>query len=353
MLTLTVTTGAAFAGAVRWPSGAVVGAGGEGLPGFAAWRGAPVQTATDYLPSDNWAQIEDPSWAISQWAADRGVVPDLSVALWPWSGGSLAEAASGAYNAHFVALAQNLVAGGLGSVGGRLGGEFNGTWYRGSVGSASGAALFAQAWRQIVGAMRSVPGANFSFDWCPNLQAGGVNPALAYPGDAYVSDIGMDVYDWDESGANELPWPRWNDIVNKGYGLAWQASFAAAHRKPIAFPEWGLVSCLPNPAIAGGDDPMFVQNMFDWFTTHNVAFENYFDVDVPSVHSDYGITTGSNRFPNAAGLYHKLYSPQYQDPVGVVSAAGSHTRTSNTHHRRRKHRSRKRRSARHRHVHAA
>jgi hypothetical protein len=306
---------------VSWPSGVFAGYGPAGDAGFGAWRGAPVQTATDYIGSDNWGQIEDPAWAISQWSADRAVTPDLSVALWPSSGGSLAEVASGADNAHFVALARNLVAAGLGGVGIRLGWEFNATWYRWSVGSAADAANFAAAWRQIVGAMRSVPGANFSFDWCPNLQAGGINPALAYPGDAYVTDIGMDVYDWNESAPNETPSQRWSDIVSKGYGLAWQASFAAAHHKPIAFAEWGLVSYAPDPARAGGDDPAFVQNMFDWFKSHNVAFENYFDTDAPSLATDYGISTGNGQFPNASALYQQLYTGQASASASASASA--------------------------------
>jgi hypothetical protein len=319
LLALAVACGTASASTPKWRSGAFVGYGGAGLSQFAEWRGAPVQTATDYLGSDNWGEIEDPAWAITQWAADRAVTPDLSVAMWPATGGSLSAAASGAYNSYFATLANNLVAGGLGSVSIRLGWEFNASWYRWSVGSASGAAEFAAAWRQIVTAMRAVPGANFGFDWCPDLQAGGVNPALAYPGDAYVSDIGMDVYDWNETASNETAAERWSDIVNKGYGLAWQASFASAHGKPIAFPEWGLVSELADPGAGGGDDPSFVQNMFNWFGSHEMSFEDYFDTDAPSIDTDYGLTTGNGQFPNAAALYQKLYS-------GGVSAVATVSR---------------------------
>ncbi len=320
------SAGAAARGPV-WRSGAFVGYGGAGDEEFGVWRGAAIQTATDYIGSDDWSQIEDPAWAISQWRAMRGVVPDLSVALWPASGGSLAEAASGAYDEHFAALARNLVAGGLGGAGIRLGWEFNGTWYRWSVRSAGDAAEFAAAWRRVVVAMRSVPGARFSFDWAANLQSTGIDPELAYPGDAYVSDIGMDVYDWNESGANEAPSARWNDIVNKGYGLAWQARFAAAHGKPIAFPEWGLVSYAPNPGLAGGDDPVFVQNMFSWFQTHNVAFENYFDADAPALGQFFGLTTGSGRFPNAAAVYQQLYAGHVAVPITTPKAVSRPART--------------------------
>jgi beta-mannanase len=303
------TASAAAVNPVRyWRSGVFDGYGPLGDAQFAAWRGVTIQTATDWIGSDNWGQIENPSWSIAQWATDKAVQPDLTVALWPSTGGSLAAAATGAYNAHFVALARNLVAGGLGSASVRLGWEFNGSWYPWSVTTPADAANFASAWRQIVTAMRTVPGQNLSFDWSPTLNPGGLDPTLSYPGNAYVTDIGLDVYDWNET-ANASPAQRWSQLVNNGYGLAWQANFAAAHSKPIAFPEWGLVADPANPAAAGGDDTLFIQNMHSWFGAHNTTFENYFDAD-PGTGQDYGITTGNGLFPQATALYKKLYSTQ-------------------------------------------
>jgi hypothetical protein len=316
-----------LAGAISWPSGAFVGYGGQGLSGFADWRGAPVSKATDYIGADNWSEIEDPAWTIAAWAADPAVVPDLSVPMWPATGGSLAQAAAGAYDPYFTTLAENLIAGGLGSVGIRLGWEFNGSWYRWSVTTPAQAAEYARAWQQIVTAMRSVSGAHFSFDWCPNLQPSGIDPALAYPGDTYVTEIGMDVYDWNESAPGETATQRWSDIVNLGYGLAWQAQFATAHGKPIAFPEWGLVDDLLAPDNAGGDDPLFVRNMFAWFQTHNVAFEDYFDSDAPSMGLQYGLTTGNGAFPLASAMYQALYSGQ---PSDTTTSAPTSTTPSPT-----------------------
>jgi hypothetical protein len=303
-----VASAASGASAITWRSGVFAGYGPSGDAAFGTWRGAPVTSATDFLPSDNWTQMEDPAWAIGQWGPVTSVWPDLSVAPWPASGGNLADAAAGAYDAHFAALARSLVAGGLGGAGIRLGWEFNGSWYRWSVRSASDAALFAQAWRGIVTAMRSVPGAHFQFDWALSAGASTADPALAYPGDAYVDDIGMDVYDWNPSGSTESPTQRWNGIVNESYGLAWQANFASAHHKPIAFPEWGVVNYAVQPSAAGGDDPTFVQNMVSWFRTHDVSFENYFDADATSLGMSYGLTTGNGLFPKSAVTYQQLYS---------------------------------------------
>jgi beta-mannanase len=167
------------------------------------------------------------------------------------------------------------------------------------------ASQFAQAWRQIVGAIQRVPREHFSFDWSTTDNSGGVNPALAYPGDSYVSSIGMDVYDW-STAASQSASDRWNAIVNDGYGLAWQAGFAASHHKPISFAEWALAYNPSYPTWSGGDDPVFIQNMHNWFSSHNTAFEDYFDVDANGIY--YGLNTGSGEFPNSAALYRSLYN---------------------------------------------
>ena len=63
---------------------------------------------------------------------------------------------------------------------------------------------------------------------------------LAYPGDAYVDMIGMDVYDQSWVPDYQVPAARWRSFINGDWSLAWQRSFAASHRKPVSFPEWGI-----------------------------------------------------------------------------------------------------------------
>jgi hypothetical protein len=298
---------AAASAGPTWKSGVFAGYGPAADLRFAKWRGLPVATGTDYVPEDSWASMDDPTWDISHWAAAPTIQPVLSVPLWPQSGGDFADAASGAYNTYFATLAKNLVAGGLSHAVLRIGWEPDGTWYAWSITNHQQAAEYASAWRQIVTAIQAVPGEHFSFDWCLNLVATSWNPAEAYPGDAYVSEIGEDVYDW-SSAANQAPAARWNNLVNSKYGLAWQASFAASHGKPISFPEWGLVYDLYDSSMSGGDDPTFVQNMHDWFATHNLAFEDYFDSDSYASGILYGISTAGTQFPKSDALYKKLFS---------------------------------------------
>lgn len=298
--------GTALASSSRtWKSGVFAGYGPWQDEEFEAWRGAPIQTATDYMEWSNWSEIEDPSWDIAAWQQAPSIQPVLSIPMWAATGGSLSAAAAGSYNQYFATMAKNLIAGGLGSAIIRLGWEFNGDWYPWSATNSTTAAEYAKAWRAIVGTIQAVPGGHFTFDWSMTVNDGGVNPSLAYPGDQYVNYIGMDVYDWDESPGMTAA-QRWNAIVNDGYGLAWQANFAAQHHKQISFAEWALAYDPNDPGAGGGDDPTFIQNMYNWFGSHNTAFEDYFDADANG--DDFGITTGNGEFPNATALYEQLYS---------------------------------------------
>jgi hypothetical protein len=290
-----------------WASGVFAGYGPSGDQHFAAWRGAPLQTATDFISAETWAQIADPMTTIDLWRSAPNVQLVLSVPMWPTTGGgTLAAAATGAYNPYFASLARSLVAANRGTTIVRIGWEFNTTFYRWAVRTPTDAALYAEAWRQMVTSMRSVPGQHFGFVWTPNSQPGGLDPALSYPGDGYVTDIGLDVYDQDQT-LGQSPQARWSDLVNKGYGLAWQASFAASRGKPIAFPEWGEVLATHSPGLGGGDNPYFITQLRRWFGSHHTAFEDYFDSDT-KYGTYYGLTTGSGKFPTAARTYRALWS---------------------------------------------
>lgn len=303
-LALALAPARARADGPTWKSGVMAGFGPWADESFATWRGWPIQTATDFIGGP-WSQLENPAWTIWAWSQDPSVRLVLTVPMWI-DPGSLAEAASGAYNAHFVALAKNLIAAGRANTILRIGWEFNGTWYPWSVANATDAANFAAGWRQIVGAIQAVPGQRFGFDWSPTLADSGIDPGLAYPGDKYVTEIGLDAYDGNLSLAQQSPSDRWDQLVNASAGLAWQARFAAKHRKPLSFPEWGVLYYPAAPQVGGGDDPTFIQNMYGWFATHNVAFENYFDIDSNGQY--YGLNTGNGFFPQAAAQYRHLWS---------------------------------------------
>ena len=211
---------------------------------------------------------------------------------------SLAQGARGAYNSHFVILAENLVREGEGGAYLRLGWEFNGNWYKWRVRNARGAIDFAAYFRNIVTAMRSVPGQSFKFVWNPNAGnsfGNAYTPAQAYPGSAYVDYIGTDLYD--EAWVQPLnPGTAWNRQLTGPWGLDWLSSFAAAEGKPIAFPEWGVA--IRSDGHGLGDDPYFVNEFVSWITTHDVAWTSIFSFDG---NQQDDITDGS--FPHALAAF--------------------------------------------------
>ena len=135
----------------------------------------------------------------------------------------------------------------------------NGDWFAWA--GQNDPASFVVYWRNAVDAMRAVAGNSFRFDWNPI--AGGSFPVDAlYPGDAWVDIIGLDVYDQGWWPGWEDPNNRWHEIMYQPYGLAWHRDFAAAHDKPMSFPEFGLSD---SPAHhGGGDSPYFVEKMYEW-----------------------------------------------------------------------------------------
>ncbi len=284
-------------------SGSVLGVygGGENLPAasdFAATVGNRPHFAMDFLSGSSWSTIDDPSQLVSQWAG-TGYSMIWGVPMLPDSGASLATGATGAYNGYFSTLANALVADGQGSSIIRIGWEFNGGWFPWAANGQASA--FVGYWQQIVTAMRSVPGANFRFEWNPTRGDLGVGDlANYYPGDAYVSYVGLDVYDTEYGTYPGMP-AEFQNMETQPYGLNWLALFSALHGKPMVFPEWGLgwgtcsrsgQAVTGSSQVCGGDDAAFVNDMSQWIATHNVFEATFWDYGTSS------IDQGSN--PNTA-----------------------------------------------------
>lgn len=267
---------------------------GSGQPRAVAYFGIQTGTkpslASDYLPRTNgWAgMVEARSLKryLGAWSSTRYRLV-LGVPMIPTRdgrpSGTLAAGAAGSYDGEFATLAQTLVHYGEGNAILRLGWEFNGTWYPWSVTNATDAANFAAYFRNIVTAMRIVPGAAFRFVWNPTSGPEPEAAQNAYPGDSYVDYIGLDLYDqvWGIPLDPSLAWPRY---VTETNGLQWLSSFAAAHHKPVAIPEWGLT--IRSDGHGLGDDPLYVGKMAQWISTHDVAFTSYFNVDAPDGQHD-------------------------------------------------------------------
>jgi beta-mannanase len=296
---------------------------------FAATTGAHVTMAETYLPyqaingtSVGWSYLTTlstlASW-LSTWSgtSDQMVIGVPMVTL-DGSGSpenTLAQGAAGDENANFVAIAKNLVALGFGNAILRPGWEFDGNWYPWTVQSDTDAANFATYWQNIVTAMRSVPGADFKFVWSPTgFQPLSWNINDAYPGNAYVNYVSFDVYDWswnssiftggDPNNSATVAQSNafFNEFLTDTEGLNWLASFALAHDKPIVIPEWDVT--IRNDGHGLGDDPTFINNMYNWFISNHVAWVIYFTADVAdnvSQGMDFTLTDG--HFPNSLAAF--------------------------------------------------
>ncbi len=254
--------------------------------------------AMDFLDGGTWSTLvnEAPTY-MSTWSGSgydmvwglpmlpNSFSADPNVADTSGSAYGLQQGAAGAYDSYFLKLAQEMVAGGQGGSIIRPGWEFNGNWFPWAADGQ--AAAFVGYWQQIVNTMRSVAGQNFRFEWNPTMGDTGIgNLADFYPGNAYVDEIGLDIYDQSWGTYTGIS-SEWNTFLTEPYGLNWLASFAASQGKPITFPEWGLdpdpssnnggPTSQPGSEVGGGDDPTFINDMAQWISQHNVLDASYWD----------------------------------------------------------------------------
>jgi glycosyl hydrolase family 26 len=310
---------------------------------FEAWRNADAGLVNDFTDGNSWQSIES-SWTGHQWGATAyknrmlitypmlpeydSMVNQKSDTTLPANTTTTAKGAHGDYDAHWKAAAAELVKSGLSNAVIRPGWESNGNWFTWSsvVWKHGDPAVlrypasptdYATYFQHIVTAMRSVAGANFTFEW--NVALGSPYDLRYYPGDNYVDVLGIDGYDLKWEDPTITPANRWNHLRTEPQGLDFWATWAkggTGHKVlPMAFSEWGLTNeCGSMTGTAkcggGGDDPLYVQNMHDWFDNHYVAYETYFDYnasdgshDLENVRAD-----GKVNFPNAAKLYQTLFA---------------------------------------------
>ncbi len=280
-------TSAAVAAAPETVPGSVLGAftGYANVAGVEAVGnviGTPLTFASDYLTyNQGWSGMTS-AYLESRWSGS-GFRMVYGLPMFPqtcaigsatcWNAG-----AAGKYDSYFSTIAKNLVSYGQGNAILRIGWEFNVpgeySWY-----AAGYASQFVAYWRNIVTTMRAVSGANFVFDWNPNIGSAIPDLSSYYPGNSYVGAVGFDVYDigWQVyPGAQEL----WQGYLTETDGLNWLASFAAANGEPLSFPEWGLGWTAQPPgsgAVGGGDDAYFVNQIAAFISSHTFIEAGIFD----------------------------------------------------------------------------
>ena len=177
----------------------------------------------------------------------------------------------------------------------RTGEEFNGNWMPWS--ATGHEQEFVKAYRNFVEAFRSVSN-RFRFEWNVNIRETRMNPADAYPGDDYVDVIGMDFYyntKWNPTD----PVQAWKEMVHGQYGLQWLEDFAAARKKPTAYPEWGV--------NFDGAGP-YIEMAAQWFSGHNVLYQSVWNSN-----DDFPGKLTDDQYPRAAAAYIKSFGPNASD----------------------------------------
>jgi hypothetical protein len=271
-----------------------------GAQDFASLVGVPIRQELDFASAADWNGVTGPAWLL-QPHRTSGQRLEYSLPMMPeGTGYSLAACAAGDYDVHWTELAKNLVAQHLTDTIVRPGWEFNGTWYAWS--AAHHVTDYINCFRHIVIAMRATSGQRFAFDWNPTLGAHAFPAEQAYPGDAYVDYVGVDVYDrsprYLAGTTTAMRSVVWQNAVSGADGLQFWARFAHEHHKPLAIPEWGVT--VLSDGEGGGDDAAFVDRMFSFMTTpaNHVAYQQYFDVTSSTTAHALG-----NRFPSATAAY--------------------------------------------------
>ncbi|MFD7020672.1 glycoside hydrolase family 26 protein [Streptomyces sp. NPDC059928] len=238
------------------------------------WRGqGPLRAGHTYLPGHTWSGIEGPPGLLGPWSDWQHRRPNrvfvLNVPMLDHNEdhlpdeevrGLLRQGARGDFDGHFLLLAKRLVSLQLPDTVVVLGWEMNGTTYTHRCGPDP--AAWQEYWRRVVGAMRSVAGQRFRFDFAPNRGRDAVAWTRCYPGDRFVDIIGMDAYD-QPAGMS------FRTQVEEPYGMRAQVEFAGRHRKPVSYPEWGLFS--------NGDDAAYVRGMTAWFRRHRPVYQTLTD----------------------------------------------------------------------------
>ncbi len=221
----------------------------------------------DFYAENTWDDFTRLSWVPGIWKKlnpARNVVWSVPLTV---KGTPLKEVADGLHDAEFEAAARAISEAQPNAVI-RLGWEMNlvsMAWF-----AKGHEADYIAAFRRVVQIFRR-HSIGFKYDWCPGWGAQDCPADLAYPGDDVVDYIGLDVYDFKYEGSAGQRWQKF--YLNAPFGLLWHREFAASHGKPMSYPEWGVGNF--------GDNPLFIQNMHDWFVANadNIAYAAYFDVD--------------------------------------------------------------------------
>lgn len=203
-------------------------------------------------------------------------------------GRDLRDVAAGVFDNDYRTVARSLVQSGYGDALIRLGHEFDGDYYSWS--ARDNEANYVAAFRHVHDVFRS-ESKDFRFEWTGMRTTFSRFAPQAYPGDAYVDVVGLDIYYRD-------PAPLTNTVWTKQYlpALQFHRDFAIAHGKPVSYSEWG---------VGKYDNAEYVDLMHGWFGglptsgPGALLYQSYFNS--PNADHDLG------RYPKSRDRYFTLF----------------------------------------------
>jgi hypothetical protein len=290
------------------PAASVAGA-------YAAWRGGRrPDVNVVFVPGDSWTVMENRPKG-SYFRSKVGLSAQLVVSL-PMMPATApkrhAACARGEFDGHFRTIGAALQAAGAGRAVLRLGWEYN----RGSgshawgIDTAEEIPAYVACFRREVAALKSAaPG--LTIEWTNGRYTRmAVSPTRAYPGDDVVDIVGIHYYDNPQypRQSTQAEWDRQSTMTYAGgpMGIATWVAWASDRGKKLAVSEWGVwgVEGFTGSVDTKGDDPVYVQNMYDFFDAHAdaIAYENYYGR--PALHRLFPTTV----FPRSSALYRRLWS---------------------------------------------
>ncbi len=176
--------------------------------------------------------------------------------------------------------------------------------------------------RKIVDMLRTAfakKGKKFMVSWNFVRESAKLKRPLSelYPGDAYVDTIGVDYYDrkFANWGLNSTTDAKFKEMASRGttkqpFGIYTWYDFAMSMKKPLSVDEWGVWNS--GDSFAGGDNPVYIRNMYAFFNSHKgdtvatskgrvpaIAFEIYFNERVHML--------GTSLNPKATAAYRDLW----------------------------------------------
>ena len=206
----------------------------------------------------------------------------------------------------------------------RVGWELNGNfpWSIARCDTSEKVNAYKNTHRKIVNMLRTAfakRGKTFMVSWNFGRDSALLKRPLSefYPGDGYVDTISLDYYDrkFANWGLNNSTDAKFKEMASRGttkqpFGIYTWYDFALSMKKPFSVDEWGVWNSADS--FAGGDNDVYIRNMYNFFKSHRddtvvtskgrvpaIAYESY--------HNEHVHKLGTNLNPKATAAYRALW----------------------------------------------